>query len=101
MDATLGGALCYASCMVRLQIVMRRAETELTLTLVDTKLIMHGGDTRIEQDFPSAAALVEHVQRVVRLRQADGYRVTDERQGDAIVMPPEPEAKTEEPEPKA
>lgn len=83
--------------MVRLQIVMRRGELELTLTLLETKLILYAGETRLEQEFPSVAALVEHVQRVVKLRQAEGYRVFEERSGDAIVMPPEPEPKLEEP----
>ena len=81
--------------MVRHQIVMKRADFELTLTLVDQKLIIHGGDTRLEQEFPSAAALVEHSLRVVKLRQAEGYRVVAERKDDQIVMPPEPEVKTE------
>lgn len=71
---------------------MKRADTELTLTLIDTKLVMHGGDTRIDQEFPSTAALVEHALRVVKLRQAEGFRVTAERKDDQIVMPPEPEA---------
>ena len=79
--------------MVRHQIVMKRADFELTLTLVDQKLIIHGGDTRLEQEFPSAAALVEHALRVVKLRQAEGYRVTAERKDDQVVMPPEPEPK--------
>jgi uncharacterized protein with PhoU and TrkA domain len=90
--------LWYAAvAMVRHQIVMKRAETELTLTLVDIKLVIHGGDTRLEQEFASAAALVEHAMRVVKLRQADGFRVVAERKGDQIVMPPEPEAKTDTP----
>jgi hypothetical protein len=75
---------------------MQRADFELTLTLLDQKLIIHGGDTRLEQEFPSAAALVEHALRVVKLRQAEGYRVTAERKNEQIVMPPEPEVKTEE-----
>ncbi len=77
--------------MVRHQIVMKRADFELTLTLLDSKLIIHGGDTRLEQEFPSTAALVEHALRVVKLRQAEGYRVIAERKDDQIVMPPEPE----------
>jgi len=77
--------------MVRHQIVMKRAEIELTLTLLDTKLVMHGADTRLEQEFPSTAALVEHALRVVKLRQAEGFRVTAERKDDQVVMPPEPE----------
>jgi hypothetical protein len=89
--------------MVRHQIVMQRAEIELTLTLIDTKLIIHGGagetQTRLEQEFASEAALVEHALRVVKLRQAEGYRVIGERKNDQIVMPPEP--KTDEPEAKA
>jgi hypothetical protein len=85
--------LWYAAvAMVRHQIVMKRAEAELTLTLLDTKLIIHGGDTRLEQEFPSTAALVEHSLRVVKLRQAEGFRVVAERKDDQIVMPPEPEA---------
>jgi hypothetical protein len=83
--------------MVRHQIVMKRADFELTLTLLDTKLVIHGGETRLEQEFPSAAALVEHALRVVKLRQAEGYRVIAERKDDQIVMPPEPEVKPEEP----
>ncbi len=85
--------------MVRHQIVMQRADFELTLTLLDTKLIIHGGDTRLEQEFPSEAALVEHALRVVKLRQAEGYRVVGERTNDKIVLPPE--RTTEEPEAKA
>lgn len=81
--------------MVRLQIVMRRAESELTLTLLDQRLIIYMGDAPIEQEFPTVAALVEHAQRVVKLRQADGYRVVAERSGDAIVMPPAPKAAAE------
>jgi C4-dicarboxylate-specific signal transduction histidine kinase len=77
--------------MVRHQIVMQRADVELTLTLLDTKLVIHGNDTRLEQEFPSTAALVEHALRVVKLRQAEGYRVTAERKDDQIVIPPEPE----------
>lgn len=76
--------------MVRHQIVMKRADFELTLTLLDTKLVIHGGDTRLEQEFASAAALVEHALRVVKLRQAEGYQVVAERKNDQIVMPPEP-----------
>jgi hypothetical protein len=83
--------------MVRHQIVMKRADFELTLTLLETKLIIHGGETRLEQEFPSAAALIEHAMRVVKLRQAEGYRVIAERKDDQIVMPPEPEVKAEEP----
>jgi len=77
--------------MVRHQIVMKRADFELTLTLLETKLIIHGGETRLEQEFPTAAALIEHAMRVVKLRQAEGYRVIAERKEDQIVMPPEPE----------
>jgi hypothetical protein len=77
--------------MVRHQIVMKRVETEVTLTLLDTKLVIHGGETRLEQEFASTAALVEHAMRVVKLRQAEGYRVTAERKDDQVVMPPEPE----------
>jgi hypothetical protein len=88
--------------MVRHQIVMQRADFELTLTLLDTKLIIYGGQgeqkTRLEQEFPSEAALVEHALRVVKLRQKDGYAVVGERQNDQIVMPPEP-AKSEPEEP--
>lgn len=88
--------------MVRHQIVMQRAEIELTLTLIDTKLIINGGQgetqTRLEQEFANEAALVEHALRVVKLRQAEGYRVIGERKNDQIVMPPEP--KTDEPEVK-
>ena len=83
------------SGMVRHQIVMKRADFELTLTLVDQKLIIHGGDTRLEQEFPSPAALVEHALRVVKLRQAEGYRVVAERKDDQVVMPPEPEPKAD------
>ena len=79
-----------AVAMVRHQIVMKRAEAELTLTLLDTKLVIHGGDTRLEQEFASTAALVEHALRVVKLRQAEGFRVTAERKDDQVVMPPEP-----------
>src|ERR1044071_2754783 len=82
--------------MVRHQIVMQRAEMELTLTLLDQKLIIHGGDTRLEQEFPSTAALVEHALRVVKLRQHDGYRVIAERKDDQIVMPPEPKTETDD-----
>ncbi|MEO8554496.1 MAG: hypothetical protein ABI678_31185 [Kofleriaceae bacterium] len=89
--------------MVRHQIVMQRAETELTLTLIDTKLIIHGGQgetqTRLEQEFASEAALVEHALRVVKLRQAEGYRVIGERTDDQIVVPADPKA--EEPAAKA
>lgn len=82
--------LWYApTAMVRHQIVMKRADTELTLTLIDTKLVMHGAETRIDQEFPTTAALVEHALRVVKLRQAEGFRVTAERKDDQIVMPPE------------
>jgi hypothetical protein len=77
--------------MVRHQIVMKRGETELTLTLLETKLIIHGGEVRLEQEFPSAPALIEHAMRVVKLRQADGFRVSAERKDDQIVMPPDPE----------
>ena len=92
--------MCYVlDEMVRHQIVMQRADFELTLTLLDTKLIIHGGETRLEQEFPSEAALVEHALRVVKLRQAEGYRVVGERNNDQIVLPPE--AKTAEPEAKA
>ncbi len=80
-----------AVAMVRHQIVMKRAETELTLTLLDTKLVIHGAETRLEQEFASTAALVEHAMRVVKLRQAEGFRVTAERKDDQVVMPPEPE----------
>ena len=83
--------------MVRHQIVMKRADTELTLTLLDNKLVIHGGDTRLEQEFASVAALVEHAMRVVKLRQAEGYRVTAERKDDQIVMPPEPAKEKPEP----
>jgi hypothetical protein len=86
--------------MVRHQIVMKRADFELTLTLVDQKLIIHGGESRLEQEFPSAAALVEHALRVVKLRQAEGYRVVAERKDDAIVMPPDPEPEPEAKEPE-
>lgn len=92
--------MCYLlGEMVRHQIVMQRADFELTLTLLDTKLIIHGGETRLEQEFASEAALVEHALRVVKLRQAEGYRVIGERKNDQIVLPPEP--KTDEPEAKA
>jgi len=83
--------------MVRLQIVMKRAESELTLTLVEQRLIIYNGDSPLEQEFPTVAALVEHAQRVVKLRQAEGFRVIAERSGDAIVMPPNPKAAAEEP----
>ena len=83
--------------MVRHQIVMKRADFELTLTLLETKLIIHGGETRLEQEFASAAALIEHAMRVVKLRQAEGYRVVAERQDDQLVLPPEPAVKAEEP----
>ena len=90
--------------MVRHQILMQRAEVELTLTLLDSKLIIHGGhgevQTRLEQEFPNEAALVEHALRVVKLRQQEGYRVIGERKDDKIVMPP-PAADSEEPAPKA
>jgi hypothetical protein len=76
--------------MVRHQIVMQRADFELTLTLIDTKLIIHGGETRLDQEFPDAAALIEHALRVVKLRQQEGYRVIGERKNDQIVMPPDP-----------
>ena len=76
---------------------MRRAESELTLTLIDQQLIIYNGDSPLEQEFPTVAALVEHAQRVVKLRQAEGFRVTAERSGDAIVMPPDPKAAPEEP----
>jgi hypothetical protein len=86
--------------MVRHQIVLQRAEIELTLTLLDNKLIIHGGhgevQTRLEQEFPNEAALVEHALRVVKLRQQEGYRVIGERQDDKIVMPP---PATDAPEP--
>jgi hypothetical protein len=75
--------------MVRHQIILQRADYELTLTLVDTKLIIHGGETRLDQEFPDEAALVEHALRVVKLRQQEGYRVIGERKNDQIVMPPE------------
>jgi hypothetical protein len=87
--------------MVRHQIVMKRAESELTLTLIDTKLVIHGGDTRLEQEFASTAALVEHALRVVKLRQAEGFRVTTERKDDQVVMPPEPAAAEEKEKEKA
>ena len=87
--------------MVRHQIVMKRADFELTLTLLDTKLVIHGGDTRLEQEFPSAAALVEHAMRVVKLRQAEGYRVIAERKDDQIILPPAADAETPKPEPTA
>ena len=84
--------------MVRHQIVMKRGDTELTLTLLETKLIIHGGEVRLEQEFPSAAALIEHAMRVVKLRQAEGFRVSAERKDDQIVMPPDPEeAKSDTP----
>jgi hypothetical protein len=90
--------------MVRHQIVMQRAELELTLTLLDNKLIIHGGhgeiQTRLEQEFPDEAALVEHALRVVKLRQQEGYRVIGERQNEKIVMPP-PATEAPAPEPKA
>ena len=44
--------------------------------------------TRLEQEFPNEAALVEHALRVVKLRQAEGYRVIGERKNEKIVMPP-------------
>lgn len=75
--------------MVRHQIVMQLGEQELTLTLIDTKLVIHGGETRLDQEFASAAELVEHALRVVKLRQHQGYRVIGERNADKIVMPPE------------
>jgi len=81
--------------MVRLQIVMQRGDITLTLTLLDTTLIMYDGDAPIEQQFDSVAALVEHVQRVVKLRQNAGYRVVAERSGNDIVMPPDPTATRE------
>ncbi len=85
--------------MVRHQIVLQRGETEVTLTLVDAKLIIHGGDTRLDQEFPSDAALVEHAMRVVKLRQQEGFRVIGERKADQIVMPPE--VKTDDADAKA
>ncbi|MFT3694843.1 MAG: hypothetical protein QM831_16965 [Kofleriaceae bacterium] len=92
--------------MVKHQIVMQRAEVELVLTLLDTKLIILQGQgetkTRIDQEFPSEAALVEHALRVVKLRQQEGFRVIGERKADQIVMPPEPtDADEKEPAPKA
>lgn len=78
--------------MVRHQIVMQLAEQELTLTLIDTKLVIHGGETRLDQEFADEAALVEHALRVVKLRQQHGYRVIGERKADQIVMPPALEA---------
>lgn len=53
--------------MVRHQIVMKRADFELTLTLIDTKLIICAGESRVDQDFPNAPALVEHAMRMVKL----------------------------------
>ena len=79
---------------------MRRAEAELTLTLVDQRLIIYNGESPLEQEFPTIAALVEHAQRVVKLRQADGFRVVAERSGDEIVMPPDPKAPPADAPPK-
>ncbi len=78
--------------MVRHQILMQLGEQELTLTLVDTKLIIHGGETRLDQEFADEAALVEHALRVVKLRQQQGYRVIGERTNDKVVMPPKLES---------
>jgi hypothetical protein len=87
--------------MVRHQIVMQLGEQELTLTLIDTKLVIHGGETRLDQEFASEAELVEHALRVVKLRQHQGYRVIGERKADKIVMPPELEpAELADPAPK-
>ncbi|GEM_PF-2966326 len=78
--------------MVRHQILMQLGEQEFTLTLVDTKLIIHGGEPRLDQEFADQAALVEHALRVVKLRQHQGYRVIGERKADQIVMPPKLES---------
>ena len=67
---------------------MRRAEEELSLTIVDQLLVHYDGRTRTDQEFDTLAALLAHVQRVIELRQKQGYRVIAERKDDAIVMPP-------------
>jgi hypothetical protein len=69
---------------------MQKGAVELTLTLLDNKLLTYDGQTRTEQELESVAAVVAHVQRVIELRQKQGFRVTGERKDDAIVMPPEP-----------
>ncbi|MEO6774207.1 MAG: hypothetical protein ABI467_14505 [Kofleriaceae bacterium] len=79
---------------------MQRADFELTLTLLETKLIIQAGETRLEQEFANEAALVEHALRVVKLRQAEGYRVVGERKDDQIVLPPEPKTDAPKPAPK-
>jgi hypothetical protein len=78
--------------MVRHQILLQLGEQELTLTLLDTKLVIHGGETRLDQEFPDEASLVEHALRVVKLRQQQGFRVIGERKAEQIVMPPALEA---------
>jgi hypothetical protein len=78
--------------VIRLQIVLGRGSHELTLTLLDTKLLTSDGDVPVEQDFETVGALVQHVQRVVALRQRGGYRVLAERKDDSVIMPPDPKA---------
>ena len=81
--------------MVRLQIVLGRGTFELSLTLLDTKLITYDGDMPVEQEFETVALLIEHVQRVIQLRQRNGYRLIAERKDDEIVMPPDPKTQRE------
>jgi len=78
--------------VIRLQIVLGRGSHELTLTLLGTKLLTSDGDVPVEQEFETVAQIVDHVQRVVALRQRAGYRVLAERKTSAIIMPPDPKA---------
>lgn len=78
--------------MVTVHLLRGKQGDALRLTLSGKALITGEGADRLVQSFPSAAAAKEHLDRVLALRQRDGYtlvevRETTEEEEDARVDP--------------
>jgi len=59
--------------MATVYLLRHKSREAVKLTLSGKLLVTGEGDRRVEQSFPSAAAAVEHLERVLGLRRREGY----------------------------